>query len=171
MLRKLLLVLTIMLLVAGCYPSEEFSLGEPVEIDHRQTVSNSEENLRIRFDKVVSDDRCPVEYNCIVPGNAQVQLTLRKGHKRETIVLNTYDSPELQIALGYQIQASNLEPPNSADNPPSQKDYTVTLWVYPPHPEGLCDSNADCDEGDYCDPCGTSSCPMCDDCVPACRPL
>jgi hypothetical protein len=25
-----------------------------------------------------------------------------------------------------------------------------------------------CPEGFYCDPCGTSSCPFCDDCVPAC---
>ncbi len=29
----------------------------------------------------------------------------------------------------------------------------------------------DCPEGFICDPCGTSSCPMCDDCVPACKPV
>ena len=28
----------------------------------------------------------------------------------------------------------------------------------------------DCPENFYCDPCGTSSCPFCDDCVPACVP-
>ena len=33
-----------------------------------------------------------------------------------------------------------------------------------------CDFDANCDPTEYCDPCGTSSCPECDDCVRACRP-
>ena len=31
-----------------------------------------------------------------------------------------------------------------------------------------CRTDDDCEDG-ICHPCGTSSCPMCDDCVPACR--
>lgn len=40
------------------------------------------------------------------------------------------------------------------------------------HPWGEpgCRTAADCDPWESCDPCGTSSCPACDDCVPACLP-
>ena len=33
-----------------------------------------------------------------------------------------------------------------------------------------CENNNDCDEGEHCDACGTSSCPFCDDCLFACVP-
>ena len=33
-----------------------------------------------------------------------------------------------------------------------------------------CRSDDDCERGEVCDPCGSSSCPFCEDCVAACRP-
>ena len=39
-----------------------------------------------------------------------------------------------------------------------------------PWGEPGCERDGDCPQDQWCDPCGTSSCPMCDDCVPACRP-
>ncbi len=33
-----------------------------------------------------------------------------------------------------------------------------------------CKEDADCPEREWCDPCGSSSCQFCDDCVPACEP-
>lgn len=39
-----------------------------------------------------------------------------------------------------------------------------------PWGEPECSSDADCPEGSTCDPCGSSSCPFCDDCIPACIP-
>lgn len=171
MVQRVLLAIMIGALFFACHPIEAFNLSEEVVFDYRQTKINSDEHLRIQFDGVVADDRCPVEYNCLTPGNAQVKFTLKKGLRKESIVLNIYDSPQRQIALGYQLDAFELSPPNSVDNPPSQHDYEVSLFVDPPHPNGLCDSNSDCDSGEFCDWCGTSSCPMCDDCVPRCRPL
>lgn len=169
--RNLLLTIMIALLFTSCYPYEEFELGEAIPFEYLETKINSEENLRIRFDGVVADERCPVEYNCILAGNAKIQFTFRKGLRKETVVLNTSDDPVVQIAFGYQIHVFDLSPPNSEDAPPSRRDYVPTITVYPPHPKGRCDSNSDCEPGEYCDDCGTSSCPMCDDCVPACRPL
>lgn len=37
-----------------------------------------------------------------------------------------------------------------------------------PWGEPECSESTDCPPGMICDPCGTSSCPVCDDCVPAC---
>jgi hypothetical protein len=33
-----------------------------------------------------------------------------------------------------------------------------------------CEADADCAAEDWCDPCGSSSCPMCEDCIAACAP-
>ncbi len=40
---------------------------------------------------------------------------------------------------------------------------TCKLWGEPE-----CEDDADCPSDMTCDPCGSSSCPYCDDCVPAC---
>ena len=40
-----------------------------------------------------------------------------------------------------------------------------------PWGEAGCKTDADCPSGWKCDPCGTASCPACDDCVAACRPI
>ncbi len=41
-----------------------------------------------------------------------------------------------------------------------------------PWGEPACEADIDCDDqpGDWCDPCGSASCPTCEDCVPACVP-
>ena len=39
-----------------------------------------------------------------------------------------------------------------------------------PWGEAGCKSSVDCEPGHVCDFCGTSSCPMCDDCLAACLP-
>lgn len=36
--------------------------------------------------------------------------------------------------------------------------------------DGRCATDADCPAGQRCDPCGTSSCPECEDCIAACVP-
>ena len=38
-------------------------------------------------------------------------------------------------------------------------------------PLNRCDRSADCSFGSICDPCAGSSCPNCDDCISACRPV
>ena len=66
--------------------------------------------------------------------------------------------------------------------PPVCRDFEILVvqnncWVCVnpatclPWGEPECDpSNDDCPDGFTCDPCGTSSCPFCDDCLPACVP-
>ncbi len=39
-----------------------------------------------------------------------------------------------------------------------------------PWGEAECRDDSDCPDGETCDECGSSSCPACDDCVPACAP-
>ena len=40
-----------------------------------------------------------------------------------------------------------------------------------PWGEPGCGTSGDCPEGEFCNSCGTSSCPVCLDCIPACTPV
>lgn len=140
--RKVLLGLVIGVMLFACYAPPDFELDSPFDLNFRQTKVNSDENIRIRFDGVVRDERCPIENNCLLPGNAQAALTFRNGSQRESFVLNTYDEPRSKVVLGYLIELTALAPPNSVDNPPGPADYVATVVVRRP---GLqCQDNTDC---------------------------
>ncbi len=147
--RKLLLIFSIGLLIFSCYPSQQFELDEPFRLEYGQTRTNNDEKLHIRFNDVVSDGRCPIEHNCLLPGNASVELTLRQGFQRDTFVLNTYDAPTSHTAFGYLVSLVALAPQRSITEPPEPGDYVVTLTIS--EFEGTCETNKDCDaEGSYC---------------------
>lgn len=161
--RKLLLILSVGLLVFSCYPTEPFEFGEPFDLEYRQTtVNDNDAKLRIRFNAVVSDGRCPIEHMCLLPGNASVSLTMRRGLQRETFVLNTYDEPTSHIAFGYPVTLLGLAPQRSLTEPAEPQDYVVTLQIG--KPVTSCVNNADCgSEGNYCrkedgDCTGTGQC-------------
>lgn len=54
-----------------------------------------------------------------------------------------------------------------------QNDCYVCVNALTCHPWGEpgCRSDDECEPWERCDACGTSSCPFCDDCVPACLPM
>lgn len=148
MVQRLLLSAMVGLLVFACYPSQEFDLNEPFELAYRATKTNSDEDIRIRFEGVVSDERCPVEYNCLLPGNAAVRLSFWKHSQKETFILNTNDDPRDRMVKGYAITLRDLQPPNSVDDPPARSDYVVTLTV---HRQGSsCWSDKECAADEYC---------------------
>lgn len=142
MVKRLLISVILGLLVFACYLPQEFDLDESFKLEYRATKTNSDENIKIRFEGVVIDERCPVEYDCLVPGNAQVALNFWKGTQKEDFTLNTWAEPRVQVVMGYKIELLGLAPPNSVDNPPSRRDYVVTLMVSKIGDE--CLRNADC---------------------------
>jgi len=120
----------------------EFNLGESFELQYLETKINSAEDLKIRFNGVVADNRCPVEVQCIWQGNAEVEFTFTKGNQFRTFILNTGIEPASIVLFEFKIQLLHLEPPNSENNPPDQEDYVATLLITTA--EGECDDNSDC---------------------------
>jgi hypothetical protein len=129
MVRNIILSLMAGLLVFACYPPQDFRLDSPFQLKYRETLSNSGENIRIRFDKVLSDERCPIEHYCLLPGNAEVELTFWKGSQKESFVLNTGEEPRANVVFGYAIRLQDLTPPRSLTRPINARDYVVTLMV------------------------------------------
>ena len=54
-------------------------LGEPFWIDYGETVALDGDALRVTFDGVVNDSRCPKNADCIWAGLAEIQLQLAQG--------------------------------------------------------------------------------------------
>lgn len=142
--KRILLVL-IVLLMTACFPSNVFDLDESFDLAYGEIKRNLKENLRVRFDEIVRDDRCPFESqpDCIAPGNALVQLTVWKGLHKKSVVLNTADAPQATILFGYKIDLMQLEPLPSIQTPPiDDLDFRVTLMVSAAGNE--CFNNDDC---------------------------
>lgn len=148
MVRRFILFTIIGFLVIACVPAQEFKLDAPFKLAYRTTQSNSDENIRIRFDGVNSDERCPIEYSCVVAGNAEVALTFWSGAKKESFVLNTSNDPQAWTGMGYTVSLIGLAPAKSAYRPLPRRDYVVTVLVGKSGEH--CFSNKECGADEYC---------------------
>jgi hypothetical protein len=64
--------------------------GEPFELKANETRNLTDENLRVRFNGVKEDSRCPIGVQCIWAGDAVVEVTLEKpGTAADTRELHT----------------------------------------------------------------------------------
>jgi hypothetical protein len=104
------------------------------ELKDGQSVSFDGGRLRIRFVRVASDSRCPVDVECVWAGNAEVLLELRLKGRRgtKTLRLNTNASPERpnEAAYGrYNLKLSGLAPQRRSNQEIKPGRYTATLQV------------------------------------------
>lgn len=128
---------------------EYFVLNEIFSLGHQQTKYNSEENIAITFERVVSDSRCPMDVDCVWQGNAEIEVAFIHNDASSTVTLNTSLSPTEISLSGYHIELIDLEPPASLSNPPEPDDYAVHLIIT--RSEGTCENNTDCDgDNTYC---------------------
>ena len=80
------------------------------------TLANGEagtvRDLSIRFDRVPTDNRCPVGGPCVRDGDAVVVVTLRGASAApSTIQLHTQDGPDhVARYAGYRVRLVRLEP-------------------------------------------------------------
>ncbi|MCJ8499947.1 Kazal-type serine protease inhibitor family protein [Desulfatitalea alkaliphila] len=136
----------VVLLVCACQPADEFQLEELFRLQYQETKINKGENIRIRFNAVLSDRRCPIEQNCLVPGTAELQLVFWKGARRESFVLQAGAGIQIHPVAGYTVVLHDLFPPYSLRNPPGKKDYVAVLQVL--QGTDSCIDNTDCDTRD-----------------------
>ena len=78
--------------------------------------------LRLCFDSLLSDSRCPANAMCIWQGTATAKFSLTKGNETKTFVLSTLDMPPTYtkdtVMMGYKIEFVNLSPyPGSVPQP------------------------------------------------------
>ena len=88
------------------------------------------DGLRLRFDRVQADSRCPLDAICLTAGDATISVSLisRNG---DTVSRELHTQPSgSQISYGsYTIALTELQPYPRASQPTNPADYVATFRV------------------------------------------
>jgi hypothetical protein len=109
-------------------------VGREFKVKAGRAVTLDGGRLRLRFARVASDSRCPVDVTCVWAGNAEVALEVggRLWRGKQTLTLNTNASGQgaSEAKYGrYTIRLVGLSPQPRSDRKISQGQYTATLLV------------------------------------------
>ncbi|MCI0395787.1 MAG: hypothetical protein L0332_28680 [Chloroflexi bacterium] len=113
----------------------EASLDEPFVLDAGQETFVAGEGLRLRFEGVLEDSRCPTQVNCFWTGQARITVVVEQvGQEPITLEFNTNPAPgmtrDLLPAGPYTVQLKQLDPyPEHPDRPIPFTAYQATLVV------------------------------------------
>jgi hypothetical protein len=112
-----------------CPPPGHFKLDEIFTFRYQEKKRHVKENIRIKFERVRHDGRCPIVVHCVWPGNAEVEFIFSKNNMGRTIRLNTTVEPAEVFLLRYRIKLVRLEQPVRSYKPPEQEDYIAYLII------------------------------------------
>jgi len=137
-----LLALVLAMALLGCQLSQsadadplEFSLDKEFSLPGGQEATISGENLRLRFNEVLEDSRCPTQVECFWTGQARVAVLVQpEGHEPTTTEFNTNPAPGQNVQTAqvgeYTIELRSLDPyPQTPDESIALEEYRATLLV------------------------------------------
>ena len=113
--RMQTLALTALLVVAcGESPTapHQERLGQPFELAAGQTAVLASEALRVTFETVSNDSRCPAGATCVWEGDASARFTLAKqGQEKSFVELHTNARFDRQASYhGYRVVLESVRP-------------------------------------------------------------
>ena len=112
--RTLFVTLTLGLAVCGnpqpFEPEIEVPLDQPFVLRVGQSAEVAGTELRLRFDDVREDSRCPADVVCVWGGNARLRLTVDADGEVDALELNTALDPRSATADGFVISVEALQP-------------------------------------------------------------
>ena len=125
-------VFGLLLLVAGCTgptQPDRVPKNEPFDLRIGESALTTDD-VRIRFDAVRSDSRCPMDAICVRAGEAVIALTLsRVGEVPVGRELDTTPARSSTTFLNFTITLSSLQPYPRSDRQIRPEDYVATLVV------------------------------------------
>jgi hypothetical protein len=114
-------------------------LEDAITLGFGQTVYIESEKLCLTFTDMIGDSRCPMDAYCFWPGQAEIELSLRKrGGMEDFVVLvlpadrDPLQDPELfECSYGYRIYFLGLGPyPQSGHTVPDES-YVARIYLEP----------------------------------------
>lgn len=117
-------------------PTQQAAVGVPFALRLEETLTIGTDGLKLRFDRVLEESRCPVNVTCIWAGRTRIQLTVTKdgeGLGLVELTLGAGSEDESSKTMGgYRIEILALDPYPGTDASSSTEDAavpTVTLLV------------------------------------------
>jgi hypothetical protein len=87
------------------------ALGEPFTLAPGNTAQVGAERVRITFDAVIADSRCPTDVQCIRAGEAVVRVTVvAQGQTAETVEVRTTPSLNQTSVAGHTLTLTRVLP-------------------------------------------------------------
>jgi len=84
--------------------------------------------LRIGFDRIIGDSRCPVDAVCVWMGDAAVEVGIAAGTGPTfPLVLHTALAPRSVVWNGVSVTLLELTPSPKASDPPRVEEYAIRL--------------------------------------------
>lgn len=130
-------IATLFLCLLAATACDESPTGPTVSLDTRFTLTPGEtasvqgRSVRLRFESVTGDSRCPADAICITGGDAIVRLSATGDDGSLSLELHTGDSSRASVTYG-NVKVTLLElTPYPFSSQPAIKpgDYRATLSV------------------------------------------
>lgn len=102
-------------------------IGRAFEMKIGETIAVGE--LRLTFQRVANDSRCPIDAVCVWAGDAEIALRIEQGSQAAVAALHTHLEPKRTVWNAYTIQFVSLAPSLSASSPVDPSQYRAQLLV------------------------------------------
>lgn len=131
--RGLVLVVVAASFGAACKQSPtapaDVPLGQPFDLRAGQSAVVPG-GLKVTFDRVVSDSRCPIDAICVTAGEARLALTLSAADAAPVLREVRADSAAPEVSyLAYTIRVIALQPYPRSDRTPTPEEFVATFSV------------------------------------------
>ena len=107
-------------------------VGQAFDLRVGEEATVGETGVRIRFDGVSQDSRCPTGVQCVWSGDAEVALRITTAAGPTNLVLHTNVDPRTANAGGHLIRLEGLRPYPAEGASIPRGEYIATLIVTAP---------------------------------------
>lgn len=106
------------------------ALGASFTLKEKQSVVIGPEKVRVTFERVVSESRCPVDVQCIQAGEATIALVVQApGGDKTALTLSTRGDQSTGTAGAWDVALTGLVPVPRVKAPAKREPYEATLVV------------------------------------------
>lgn len=129
-------IATLLVCLLAATACDESPTGPTVTVDQRFTLSVGEtasiegRTLKLRFEGVTGDSRCPADAVCIQGGDAVVTVHATGEGGSASLELHTGDSSRASVTYrGVRVELVELQPYPFSGRTIAQSEYRATLLV------------------------------------------
>lgn len=130
-------LLNISLIITNCADNvlspnvKSFTLADTVQINYKEKLSNSDENLSVEFNELITDSRCPEDVICVWEGDAELQFQLINNS--DSILFSLHSNKSFSnsdsTVFGYNIELVNVEPYPNTQIEYKPSDYSAYIVI------------------------------------------
>lgn len=104
-------------------------LGERFTLRPGESAAIAETPARITFERILSDNRCPVDVQCITAGEARALFLFdAEAGRTEPVTLDT-DRNATAVVAGYRLSLNSVSPAPRSTVTIDPRNYLVELTV------------------------------------------